>query len=498
VKVSGPLQKGRLWLSTALDAYYVVNVVNGLPKGQDQATSSTGSDLTRLQWNITGSQILTASFLGNLSDDKRNGLSVLSPAETTVNTRQSIYMGALKDQWMVGGGLVEFGFADSRTYLRSSPQGDQAYVVTPFGASGNFFSDQTQSTGRQEWLANGFLAPLHGHGWLKGSHQIQIGTDVEHSDLNQTILRNEYTSVRVDGSLVRDVQFLAVRSSSKTIWKPTVTRWTGGLPLRGSCSKADSVPNGISTRVAPVCTEAVRAWAPKWAGGAKFSAGWGVFYDAVTLGMLALSQEQTSISTFYGPTGAVTAGPVQSSFVLRPSDLRLPRFALSSFAAERKLPFQLYGKLSLISREGSRGFTFQDTVVSPSLNLYVLDNIQRQRYRAGSFALRRTFLSKYQWFASYTRSEARANAVINYSIENPIFAPQSGGPLPWDAPNRVLAWGWAPVEKTWFPGFMSRLIGETDAQLLFDYRTGFLSALPTKQAGWWARRIRCGFRTMRR
>jgi len=59
----------------------------------------------------------------------------------------------------------------------------------------------------------------------------------------------------------------------------------------------------------------------------------------------------------------------------------------------------------------------------------VLDNIQRQRYRAAEFAFRRKFLSKYQWFASYTRSEARANAVIDYSVENPILAPQAGGPL---------------------------------------------------------------------
>jgi hypothetical protein len=225
------------------------------------------------------------------------------------------------------------------------------------------------------------------------------------------------------------------------------------------------------------------AWAPKWAGGAKFAAGWGVFYDAVTLGMLALSQEQSSISNFYGPTGTLTAGPIETSYVLKPDNLRLPRYALSSFSAERKLPLELYGKLSLISREGSRGFTFEDEVVNPSTNLYVLDNIQRQRYRAAEFALRRTFLSKYQWFASYTRSEARANAVINYTIDNPIFAPQTGGPLPWDAPNRVLAWGWAPVDKNWFPNFMSRIIGETDAQLLVDYRTGFPFSVTNESGG---------------
>ncbi|HWE50801.1 MAG TPA: carboxypeptidase regulatory-like domain-containing protein [Bryobacteraceae bacterium] len=483
VKLSGPLMKSRLWLSTAVDAYYVVNTVTGLPKGQDQATSSTGSNLTRLQWNITGSQILTASFLGNLSDNNRTGLSVLSPAETTVNIRQSIFMGTLKDQWMVGGGLVELGFADSRTYLRSSPQGNAAYVVTPFGATGNFFTDQTRNTGRQEWFANGFVAPLHGPGWLKGTHQIQIGTDVEHSDLDQNILRNEYTSVRVDNSIVRDVQFLGSPQQFKNkveAYGYVLDRWVpfDGLLLEGGFrTQWDQYTGG-----APFAPRLSAAWSPKWAGGTKFAAGWGVFYDAVTLGMLALSQEQDSISTFYGPTGAITAGPINTHFVLKPGDLRLPRFAISSFSAERKLPFQLYGKLNLISREGSRGFTFQDIVQSPSLNLYVLDNIQRQRYRAASFALRRTFLSKYQWFASYTRSESRANAVINYAIENPIFAPQSGGPLPWDAPNRVLAWGWAPVEKTWFPHFMSRLIGDTDAQLLFDYRTGFPFTV-TNEAG---------------
>jgi hypothetical protein len=189
--------------------------------------------------------------------------------------------------------------------------------------------------------------------------------------------------------------------------------------------------------------------------------------------MLALAQEQVSVSTFYGPSGEITGVPVETRFVLRPQDLRLPRYALTSFSAERRLPWGLYGKVNLISRQGSRGFTFEDNVVSPSLNLYVLDNIREQRYRAEEFAVRRTFLSKYQWFASYTHSAAHANAVVNYSVDNPILTPQAAGPLPWDAPNRFLAWGWAPIEKTWFPRFLRPIVGETDLQLLADFRTGF-------------------------
>ena len=112
-------------------------------------------------------------------------------------------------------------------------------------------------------------------------------------------------------------------------------------------------------------------------------------------------------------------------------------------------------------------------MVSPALNLYILDNIQRQRYRSAEISLRRTFLSRYQWFVSYTRSESHANAVIDYTVESPLFARQTGGPLPWDAPNHVLAWGWAPIEKSWFPRFLQKIVGETDVQVLFDYRTGF-------------------------
>lgn len=470
VIVSGPIKKQRLWFHNSFDAYYTDSIVNGLPRGENETRSGTGNNLTRLQWNITSSQILTASVLVNIGDDKRNGLSFLTPAASTVNRKTSVFVGAIKDQWSVGGGLVEFGFAESETYLRSAPQGDQPYVITPFGSQGNFYADQTTYTGRQEWLVNGFLAPVHAH----GRHQIEVGIDAEHSNIEQTIDRNEYTTVGVNNAIVRDVQFLGSPrqfDNNSEAYAYALDRWspTETLVIEGGLRSQWDQYAGA----APVAPRLASSWSPKWAGGAKFSAGWGIFYDAITLDMLALSQEQTSISTFYGPTGAVTGVPVETQFLLKRENLRLPRFAITSFSAEKKLPWEVYGKVNLISREGSRGFAFEDEVVNPALNLYVLDNIQRQQYRAAEFVFRRTFLSRYQWFSSYTRSEARANAVIDYSVENPILAPQAGGPLPWDSPNRFLAWGWAPIEKTWFPHLLQPVVGDTDVQLLVDFRTGF-------------------------
>jgi hypothetical protein len=488
VKFSGPVRRDRVWFQNSFDTYYTVGTVAGLPSGQNRTVGSSGSDLARLQWNIGNSNILTASLLVNLADDARSGLSVFTPAETTVNRRQLMFLGAVKDQWIIGGGVIEFGFADSSAYRRSSPQGEQTFVLTPFGSSGNFFADQTTRTVRQEWLVNGFVRPIEGDGPVRGTHQLQAGVDVQRSGLDQTILRHDYISVRADNSLVRDVQFLGSPRQFKTnieVYGYVLDRWSPAKSLileAGLRTQWDEYTKG-----APPAPRLSAAWSPAWAGGASFSAGWGVFYDAVTLNMLALSQEQDSISTFYAPAGTVTGGPVMTHFELSPHDLRLPRFALTSFSADRKLPWQLYSKLSLLSREGSRGFTFQDSTVTPLLNLYVLDNIQRQRYRSAEISLRRAFLGRYQWFASYTRSEARANAVVDYTVESPLFTPQAGGPLPWDSPNRFLGWGWAPLggawtARAWVPRILRSVIGETDVQVLVDYRTGLPFSV-TNEAG---------------
>jgi hypothetical protein len=468
--ISGPIKKGRGWFHNSFDAYYTANTISQLPTGQNRTNSLSTTDLTRFQWNFNDRQILTGSFLINLGDDRRNGLSILDPAPTTTDRRHSLMLGTVKDQFLIGGGVLELGFANTSAYMRSAPQGDLAYVITPFGASGNFFRDDKAWSGRQEWLINGFIRPLQWH----GSHQIEVGSDVERSDLNQTVFRHDLTVVRADNSVVRSIQFLGSPQQFRTnveAYGYALDRWSPVPTLTveaGFRTQWDEYTGG-----APPAPRIAASWSPKRLGGVKLSAGWGIFYNAVTLGMLALNEEQTSVTTYYAPDGTQIGVPLESMFVLRPHDLRLPRFAISSVTAESKLPWGMNGRVNLIAREGSRGFSFEQSILNPSTNVYTLDNVERERYRAAEFEVRRTFLAKYQWFASYTRSDARSNAVIPYSIENPLLTPQSGGPLPWDAPNRVVMWGWAPISKQWFPRLLQPLVGETDFELLGDFRTGF-------------------------
>src|SRR5581483_3670180 len=129
---SGPIRKHRAWFHNAFDAFYTADTISGLPSGQNRTHAFTGSELMRLQWNISDAQILTASFLMNLSDSVYNGLSFLTPASTTTHRRGTLFLGAIKDQFMTRGGLIEIGFADTHIYSRITPQGDAPYVITPY------------------------------------------------------------------------------------------------------------------------------------------------------------------------------------------------------------------------------------------------------------------------------------------------------------------------------------------------------------------------------
>ena len=197
------------------------------------------------------------------------------------------------------------------------------------------------------------------------------------------------------------------------------------------------------------------AYAPKWMGGTKVSAGVGMFHDALNLGILG-RQDQVSVSTLYDANGQLTRAPVETSFQVDTRNLRVPSYRILSASVERKLPFEFYGKASYISRVGENGFTFAPIALLapgqvPVGGAYQLRNWRNDRYDALELTMRRTFGGKFEWVGGYTRSSARTDAAINYSLENPIFARQEPGRLPWDAPNRFLTWGWAPVSKSIVP-----------------------------------------------
>ena len=190
ITFSGPIDKGKAWFYNAFDTFYDVNTVSELPRGSNRSRDVTLSDLTRLQVNLTPSNILTGSLLYNYIDLSRNGLSFLNPVETTVNRRQDLYFVSLKDQmYFHNGALTEFGFASSRQYSQSSPQGNQVFEILPTGEQGNYFENLTQRADqREQWMSSTYLPAMH----ALGAHHLRFGVDVQRSGFDQSANRHEY------------------------------------------------------------------------------------------------------------------------------------------------------------------------------------------------------------------------------------------------------------------------------------------------------------------
>jgi len=475
-KVSGPIAKGRAWFHNGFDAYYDVNTVHELPPGEDRSRSITSSDLTRVQVNLTPANILTGSFLINYIHRDRYGLSFLEPVETTVNRRQNLYMSAIKDQIYFGrGALVEIGFADTRTTAQETPQGPATFEILPDGKRGNYFAGYHRDTYRQQWTGSAYLPGFQ----LRGTHQLRFGFDVQRSNFDQTTSRHDYRVWRNDMTLARYVSFSGNQYRSKSNFEAALyvsDRWSpvvGLLVEAGLRSDWDQITRQplISPRVAV-------AWAPRWFRETKIAAGYGIFNDALNLNTITLHQDQDSYSTFYDRAGRPASGPVATSFLVDEHELKVPHYRTLSLSAERKLPFDFYGRASYIRRVGVEGFTFENVTGAgggPPVQgfSYLLRNQKNDRYDAVEITVRRTFKGQFEWLASYVRSSTRTDAVVEYSLENPIFAPQGPGPYSWDAPNRFLSWGWAPVSKSILPGPLRFLVGETTVAYLAEYHTGF-------------------------
>src|SRR5262249_48434048 len=77
-------------------------------------------------------------------------------------------------------------------------------------------------------------------------------------------------------------------------------------------------------------------------------------------------------------------------------------------------------------------------------------------------SVRQALSGQYEWMASYTRSRAQSNAIVDPNSAQALQVLPSFVPMPWDSPNRILGWGYFPLTLKNFA-----------ASVLGDMRSGF-------------------------
>lgn len=472
---SGPLRRGRAWFFVAPDGEYNLNIVNELPAGADRNRVWRLNNLAKAQVNWTSSNILTTSFLINRFGANHAGLSPFNPLETTVNQSRRAFLFTLKNQtYFSGGWLLDIGWGVSEFRTDDRPMGDAPYIIRPEGTEGNFFKQTVERARRHQWIANLYLPPATWH----GRHEFKVGIDLDAITFWASVQRRPILVQRQDGTLARRITFVTpprfgrrnVEVSSYVQDRWLMTRRL--LMELGVRFDWDEIVRRflVSPRLAS-------SWLLTADGQTKLAIGVGLFYDASHLALITRPLAGRRFDEFFDERGQPRMmEPLETMFRVNERSLRAPRFLNWSIGVERKLPASLYLRVEFVQKRGRHGWAFINrggVNVGQREHLLELASVRRDRYDALQVALRRTLRERYKLFASYTRSSARSNAVLDFNLDNPLFSQQMGGRLPWDAPNRFLSWGWLPLVKgfnlgytvEWRDGYPFNVVNE-DQQLV--------------------------------
>ncbi|HYL63446.1 MAG TPA: carboxypeptidase regulatory-like domain-containing protein [Candidatus Methylomirabilis sp.] len=453
---SGPIVRGRFWFSDAVSLQHTFAVVEELPRGANTSEQWAGDELLHLQFNVNPKHVVHGTFLYNRSYGTNLGLDTLDPVSTTVTGEQRRSFFALKDQVWLHDTLIDLGVAADTSTLDFTPQGSAPLVLLVNGSSGNYFDRSHQRGQRLQAVGSVTAASRHWH----GTHTIAVGANVAGLSDSLTSLRGEIQALRA---------FQANGTTACTSATPDClarqSTFAGPADIDLSNTQAGAYAQDTWALSKSLIVQAgLRAdWdrftksgmaEPRFSGNilpfgddrSKVSLGWGIYNAPLNLAVIGQTLDQHQLDTFFDTAGNILPpGPVVSQFVLPASGLRQPRFTISSVGWQQKFAHNTLFGLELLARNGYHGFAFVDQQPSQPGGIFLLQDHRKDRYRAATVSLRHVFSEDLEFYGAYTRSAAHSNQVFNPTLGSIFYTGQQPGPVAWDAPNRVVTWGWAPT-----------------------------------------------------
>jgi hypothetical protein len=467
ITFTGPLKRNRAWFFDGLEFEYDNIYIKELPANADTNHLIRGSNLLRTQVNVTPRNIVNAGLLFNDYHSPYEGISSLTPQQSTTNTNILAWLPYVRDQHSFrNGALVDLGLGVTRFRDGYEPHPGGPFELTPELSQGSYFENLTSQSQRVE--ANGivYFPSLHS----LGKHDVQAGVDLDHIGFSEAYRRAPVNYLRENRTLLRQSTFPAT---------PTVTRHNveTGIYAQDRWAPRDGwlIEPGIRVDWDEIVAKPL--WSPRLAvvysppaakDATKISAGVGIYYEHTQLEYLARALAGIRFDTYYAADGVTpTTPPLKSNFAFADDSLK-EAYALNwSVGIEQKLPGAIYVKANYIQKEVNHEFTYVNQSGPGAVSgTYVLTNQREDDDSVAEIEARHTFRDNYTLFGAYTHSLAKTNSVIDYQPTISWLGAQQNGPLPWDTPNRVLSWGWLPFYLPWFRK-------NWDFVYTFDRHTGF-------------------------
>ena len=440
---SGPIVKDRVAFTESIEYRYEQNPVYSLPGADNKTKSEKFDSYAQLDFNISQKQTATASFALFPQKFEYYGLNTFTPQASTPDLHERGYQAYLQHRYITNSGdLLTSQVSFRRFDADLLPRTDAPYELLVETTEGGFFNRQHRETSRIQW---GETLRSHPHHFF-GSHEFEVGLDFSHSSYHGRQASSPAEIVGLGGYPLERIQFGPASTfqtdKNETAWfagdKWTVTnRLTLDLGLRFD---RDSLTDSISPapRVGFVL-------ALTGDGKTLLKGGAGLFYDRVPLNIPAFVDLPGRTLLRLGPAGEVLSSTDYANAI--PNGLRNPRSAVWNLEADRQVTSNFLLRVGYQQRNTVRTY-FVDPIKSEGI--LGISNRGSAFYRefqiTGRYQIRHSTIN-----ASYVRSRAYGdlNDVNQFFGNDPVavIQPNQRGRLPFDAPNRFLAW--AEIAAPW-------------------------------------------------
>lgn len=457
--LTGPIVKKKIAFTQSFEYRFIRTPVSSLPQLQRDMQLEGFNSFSQLDVMLTQRQSLTATFA--LYPQKLNylGLNTFHPQPSTPDLHQRGYMGSIQHRYTASANALLVSQFSYKTFDADVTANSNApYQLLIETTTGGFFDRQRRDSYRAEWQETyqfGLRGPL-------GSHQFKIGTDVAHSDYDG---HSQLLPVSIIGISQLPIERISFEAASHfdipqnemawflaDKWAP-FSRLTLDLGLRFD---RDSVTH--STNSAPRAGFALMLTSD-----AKtlLKGGAGLFYDRVPLNVASFPLLPDRTVEMLDPTGGVLSSLTYRNGLA--AGLRNPRSTGWNVELDRQVTSALLFRVGLQGRNTIRDFVLTPETGPGTLSL---SNGGRSLYRefqvTGQYKIARATLN-----ASYVRSKAYGDLNdFNQFFGNdavPVIQPNARSRLPFDAPNRFLAWG------QWEAPFKLRIAPALDIHTGFPY-----------------------------
>jgi len=466
--VAGPLEKDKLFLLQSFQYRFVRTPVPSLPTFERDTVYETFDSYSRLDWNISANQLLTASVSAYPQNLQFVNLNTFNPQPTTPDFRQRGYFVALNERAIFsGGGFLESLFSTKRydAHVWPATIGAGPFTLFPEQNRGNWYNVANRESRVYEWRQIYHMRPIQGH----GAHLLMFGYSYDRGSFEGNVANAPVLVLREDGTLAQRVTFTGPGTLGKdqnTLAGFVNDQWS--LLPRLTLNLGFRVDRQDITRdTANLAPRAAFVVSPFRNNRTAIRGGVGLFYNRVPLDLGSFLAYPAETVTQFGSDGAtILEGPTKFVHELASAALHVPYSLTWDFQFDHEFGHALMFRFGYEQRKTHRDFMVNPvaaTAKTPAALLLL--NTGREDYREFQWTLRWNANARTTIFASYVRSHATGE-LNNFeqffgNYPNPIVRANEHGPEPFDAPNRFLFWG--AVGLPWRLSFSP----------LLDIHTGF-------------------------